>query len=288
MKSFVVVLTLSISLGALACGPGGIMGVEIGEENNLWIPENNMRSGVSKEEFYRVLDVMEKLYAPVVTAAGGQLVMEKKWKDGKVNASAQQKGKRWIVTMYGGLARHDVITSDGFALVVCHELGHHLGGYPTNSGNLRWASNEGQSDYFATTKCFRKYVENDDNIQIVASALVPKRVQVFCSLSHDNDVDIAICQRTSMAGLSLATLLNRKKSRTPLSFHTPQEKRVKRIFNRHPAAQCRLDTYFQGSLCYKGHDEDVSKNDPNQGVCSRLMGDHIGVRPRCWYNPPYK
>ena len=30
--------------------------------------------------------------------------------------------------MFGGLAGHETITTDAFALVACHELGHHIGG----------------------------------------------------------------------------------------------------------------------------------------------------------------
>ena len=69
-----------------------------------------------------------------------------------VNANASQRGRTWIVNMYGGLARRPEITPDGFAMVLCHELGHHMGGFPFVSG---WAANEGQSDLFATLSCGR-------------------------------------------------------------------------------------------------------------------------------------
>ena len=79
-----------------------------------------------------------------------------------MNAFAKQGASTWEVHMYGGLARHQAVTADGFALVVCHELGHHLGGAPQKVdwfGRLRWASNEGQADYWGTAKCFRKLLE---------------------------------------------------------------------------------------------------------------------------------
>jgi len=71
--------------------------------------------------------------------------------------------------MFGGLARHETMTPDGFATVVCHELGHHLGGVPKKFswfGNS-WASNEGQADYFGIMKCLRKMFEHEDNVKIV-------------------------------------------------------------------------------------------------------------------------
>ena len=66
--------------------------------------------------------------------------------------------------MFGGLARHKLVTPDGFALVACHEMGHHLGGAPRRGG---WASNEGQSDYYATTKCARRIWAEDNNAAIM-------------------------------------------------------------------------------------------------------------------------
>jgi Zn-dependent protease with chaperone function len=53
--------------------------------------------------------------------------------------------------MFGGLARDPLVTKDGFSAVICHEIGHHIAGAPRKG--FSWASNEGQADYFATTKC---------------------------------------------------------------------------------------------------------------------------------------
>ena len=47
------------------------------------------------------------------------------WKNDTVNANAQQRGRNWIVNMYGGLARRPEIFFRRFAMVLCHELGHH-------------------------------------------------------------------------------------------------------------------------------------------------------------------
>ena len=49
---------------------------------------------------------------------------------------------KWVVAMFGGLARRPEVTKDAFQFVVCHEVGHHLAGWPFA---YDWASNEGQS-----------------------------------------------------------------------------------------------------------------------------------------------
>jgi hypothetical protein len=43
-------------------------------------------------------------------------------------------------------------------LIICHELGHHVGGFPFVSGTPfggYWAATEGQSDYYSTQVCAR-------------------------------------------------------------------------------------------------------------------------------------
>lgn len=123
-----------------------------------------------KQKYNKVIDAVENFYKPIVAEKGGSLVVNRLWKNGKVNASATLSliGKKWIVNMYGGLARYQGVTADGFAMVMCHEVGHHLAGFPMNDPAplTRWeSSNEGQSDYFASMKCFRSVYGNDTKIK---------------------------------------------------------------------------------------------------------------------------
>ena len=68
-------------------------------------------------------------------------------------------------------------------------------------------------------------------------------------------------------------------------FVTPDTSVVAQTNDQHPHAQCRLDTYFQASLCDHGFSELVSSTDANTGVCSLRNGDTVGNRPVCWYKP---
>jgi hypothetical protein len=248
-----------------------------------FLPENSMKipvdaknaGGITEEQFNDVLDRVEAVYKPIIAKMGGRLNVVRKWEDPTVNAYANRGwGGTWNITMFGGLARHQAITPDGFAVVACHELGHHIGGYPKKFG---WASNEGQSDYFATLKCMRVlYGEGMKS--------VPREE---CSAAHGGGQAGEDCERNAMAGLSLASLFQDLRNLPkPPDFSTPDENVVERHDNNHPAPQCRLDTYFQGGLCTKSTGEDVSNSDPLAGTCNRSEGYRVGVRPRCWYAPP--
>jgi hypothetical protein len=131
--------------------------------------------------------------------------------------------------MFGGLARHETITEDGFATVVCHEIGHHIGGAPKKSSwwGSSWASNEGQADYFGTSKCLRKMMEKEDNTSIIANMEIPAHVTKKCNASFNNIAEISMCQRGAMAGLSLANLFRALRNLdNELKFTTTQHHSV--------------------------------------------------------------
>ena len=143
---FASLLTVAPVLACTEDGKEGFL-----PENDLKISVNAKRfGGISEEQFNTVIDKVNDVYAPLVAQEGGTLKIVKNWTDATVNAYAQRQGTTYLVSMFGGLARHETITEDGMALVVCHEIGHHIGGAPKKTWGSAWASNEGQSDYFAT------------------------------------------------------------------------------------------------------------------------------------------
>lgn len=286
IKHIVMILATGLAANtALACdinGQGGFL-----PENDLYIGANDkMASDMTEERFNAIIDKVDKHYNSIVKENGGRLKWNRDWDNGTVNASAQRGWfGTWKINMYGGLARHPLTTDDGFALVVCHEMGHHLAGAPKVGGLMNWASNEGQSDYFASSKCFRRVFEEDDNEAIVAKMNVPQIVHDKCAANFSLASDIALCVRGAMAGDSLAKLLGSLRGTTGIKFETPDRNVVSRTFNQHPAAQCRLDTYFQGAICDKRYDEDFDGDDAEVGACNRSQGYEDGVRPLCWFKP---
>ena len=274
---------------SFACDQFGLTGIV--EENDLFIPVGlKGEGGITEEDFNSILDRIESLYEPVLDEMGKTLEVVRKWDDGTVNAYAQQMGNVWRISMFGGLARHDTITKDAFALVACHELGHHLGGAPKKASwwGTAWASNEGQSDFYGNSKCLRNFMKEDNNVQIVAEMEIDDFAKEKCNNIFTNENDVAMCMRGAMAGLSLGNLFRAlRRLDTPLKFTTPDPARVTTTNHNHPAPQCRLDTYFAGSICDKEFTDDVSNSDPNVGFCNRVDGYDVqnGARPLCWFKP---
>lgn len=273
-------------------------------EPHIFMPENDLHlqdnllgdSNIDEAAFNAIIDSVAKPYRNVISEHGATLEIERDWNDATVNAYAQQIGSVWKVKMFGGLARRAEVTPDGFALVVCHELGHHLGGYAFKGE--RWAAAEGQSDYFATQACahavwseeLEKNAEFRNSVDPVAKAA--------CDEAWETVAGQNLCYRSSMAGLSLATLLAQLGSQGVPSFDTPDTNPVRTTDTAHPKGQCRLDTYFQGALCTQPFDMSLipGKNHPEgQGSvlaenaasltsCTKSRGYTMGVRPTCWFS----
>ncbi len=252
---------------------------------------NPLGGGITHAEFDGVIDSVLKFYTPIVKSMGGNLVVNREWDDGTVNAYADREDGNWNLTMFGGLARSKETTIDAFLLVVCHELGHQIGGAPiiSNGAGGEWAANEGQADYFATLKCARRVLATVPNLRVLPALDAPDSVRIACRASFQNDNEAALCIRTSMGGLALARLLaglgGATNEKDMPFFDKPDTSQVKSTDDEHPEAQCRLDTYYAGSICPVDYKVDTNSTDPTIGACSQEKGDKLGFRPRCWYAP---
>lgn len=270
-------------------------------ENDLHLEDdiNSRDANLTEEEFVTTTNYIINLYKPLAQLHNANLSVNFKWKDSTVNAFANQSGKKWEVTMYGGLARRPEVTLDGYSLVVCHELGHHFGGYPFT----RWASNEGQSDYFSTHACAKKIWGDQLDINATFRNTVDPVAKSHCDSIWPSEEQQNLCYRSAQAGLSLARLLGALRNKKNLSFSTPSKKKI--IFatnNSHPDAQCRLDTYLAGSLCTQEFQDNIipgtldnKKNKGKDGeldsykyTCSATHGDIKEARPSCWFKPKVK
>src|SRR5688572_21732024 len=87
-------------------------------ENNLAIPVHNKNEGLTEIQYNKVIDKVESVYRPIIEEMGIKLTVNRLWESPRVNAGATKKGKEWIINLYGGYARHPLVTEDGYALVI--------------------------------------------------------------------------------------------------------------------------------------------------------------------------
>lgn len=269
--------------------------------NDLHLEDNMMfAANMTQAEFNKIVDDIITIYKPLAKANGGNLSANKNWSDSTVNASANQFFSWWSVNMYGGLARRPEVTPDGFAMVVCHEVGHHFGGFPFVGGS-GWAANEGQSDYFATHACapmlWKTQLTENAAFRETASPYVKEK----CDAAWKTEDEQNLCYRISLAGESLARLLAVLGKTDEPHYETPNATVVTETDDSHPEAQCRMDTYLAGGLCSLVYDEKVipsrkhskgensleAETDSAKYACTAGGLQTIGLRPTCWFKPRY-
>lgn len=274
--------------------------------NAMYLPANNLHlqdridflENLTEQEFLDIIERVESYYTPIVESQGAVLKVEKKWDDSTVNAYAERQGNTWIVAMFGGLARRPEVTKDAFMLVVCHEFGHHLAGFPFVG--IDWAANEGQSDFFATQSCGKSIWRQDYATNAEFRKSIDSIAKAKCDYSYSNISSQNLCYRLASAGKSLADLLSTLSQTTSPSFQTPSPTEVLTTMHRHPDAQCRLDTSLAGALCDVEFDDFVIPGVAQDGTqtpdlkeaeiesirysCSQFNPDHaLSMRPKCWF-----
>ncbi|MBS1984120.1 MAG: M48 family metalloprotease [Bdellovibrionales bacterium] len=256
-------------------------------ENNLRIPPHDSRyfdttDELSEAQFNHVLERISSVYTPIFSARGEKFAIQPNWADGTVNAYAYKRGKSSFVDVRGGLARVKGMTEDAFMMVVCHEVGHHLGGAPIfNDEDL---SVEGQADYFANLQCMKNVLGVDNNQQVTSAQEVDSLALQDCQRVYSDAAQSALCNRISMAGVALSNIMNTLSNATKaVSLGTPDPKVVAKTDSEHPETQCRLDTYFNGALCNQDPSIVLDKQDPSVGTCTESAGYTLGLRPRCWF-----
>lgn len=263
--------------------------------NDLHLEDSLLReSNVSEQDFNDVIDEVEAIYGPIIMEThGATLAVKRLWTNNIVNASAMQLGRTWSVNMYGGLARRPEVTRDGFTLVLCHELGHHLAGYPFSA---RWAANEGQSDYFATLSCGKVLWKNQGSKNEEAREIIPALPKAHCDSVWRSRDDQNLCYRLMMASKSIADLAA-STSLKKVSWDTTDTNTVSKTYNGHPEGQCRLDTMMAGAICdlefdmtlIPGKDLGSKRNSPEaemistKHTCTQYMNYELGYRPGCWF-----
>ncbi|WP_394842044.1 hypothetical protein LZC95_33825 [Pendulispora brunnea] len=271
---------------------------DLDQEDNLLAP-----TGITEQKFNEVIAAGRALYNPIVSSLGGRLVINALWTNNTVNANASRSGTTWTVNMYGGLARRAEVTEDGFAVVLCHEIGHHLGGYFFYS-STDWAAAEGQSDWYATQACTRRLWVNETAKNATFRNTAPAIVKQKCDAEWDTTAEQDLCYRNVVAGKSAADLLAALGG-TTANYNTPDTTVVTRTNTAHPRAQCRLDTYMTGALCTVQANLNVipglnasggrnSANAERDAAKTRCLPASAGLGtpgyngknvPTCWFKP---
>lgn len=288
-----LILALAVSVPAAS-----VIAADCLPESDLRFPVPSSRkkslvemSGISQFQSTQHIENFKMLLGPVVKRQmGKELKIELDWENPRVNASATRDNDlNPVIILYGGMVRHPSLTIDGFYSILCHELGHHLGGAPKKfrgySEKRSWSSAEGQADYYAATKCL-PLIFNQATSSMKMDDLAPEKELDAVENSCGNDM---MCSRILLAGLSVAEVFaSLKNYANDPSLSENDRSQVWETDMGHPRPQCRLDTFKSGAQCSVSPSLQFDSLDARIGSCYSYKSDSenvIGARPRCWYYP---
>jgi lipocalin len=264
-------------------------------------PRGLNEGNISETEFRTLIQKAQSTYAPIVNRVGGRLTISGDWKNQTPNAAATQFQGTWMVRVSGGLARHPEITADGLTLIICHELGHHLGGFSLSPQQhpfeKPWAASEGQSDYFATHVCARRLWGSEVSVNRSFEKSVKQQIRELCDPVWRDQADRNLCYRTLTATDSVIATMAALKGVPMPNYATPDQKAVTETSYAHPAPQCRMDTALQGALCTASFNEATipgknasggisgieAEREAARNSCTAFSGFSTGLRPTCWF-----
>jgi hypothetical protein len=256
--------------------------------NNFKFPIPTTRSlikPVDESDFNEVADRLINIYSEFIkNNYNANFIINRNWADNTVNSYASRTNpNEFQIYIPGGIARAPGMTKNSLAYVLCHELGHHLGGAPKTHLFDGWPSAEGQADYWASSKCLKNYYADLSFEDVEISSNVPEKVISHCNKIYSNFIELKICVRSILAGIDFSNFLNQlPNNKIMVTLETPDPKIVKGTnINDYPRPQCRLDTIFQGALCAKKAFELTSPTDPTVAACN--VPNELGARPACWF-----
>ena len=130
-------------------------------------PEMAPNTLISEFDFYAIpIKLIAEFKAP--------LILEANWKSPYFGAGVYFHESAYRLMILGGTTRIEGMSVDAYAALVCHEIGHLIGGAPYQTiPGAEWSSSEGQSDFFAASVCLPRYYAKMG----VAKNLIAARVE---------------------------------------------------------------------------------------------------------------
>jgi hypothetical protein len=229
---------------------------------------------LDKEEIQNFLSGFEKIFRADLLEKELTLQIEIKTADSNFNAFAEKQSNKAILNISAGVFSHPQINFNLLGLVLCHELGHFLGGPPL-SGWEKWSSAEGQADYFASLICMPKLYkqhlidgykstspdsnqltqlkqlaqltrsEKLSNLTHFSSLKLISDLEIFCQ--KNKVADIFACATSILAGIELTTILAEVRKQEAPSWDIVNPSSLVTLRGE-PSLSCRMQCFRHGAI----------------------------------------
>lgn len=183
--------------------------------SGLCLPDT-LASGESNNEDMLLLEnLAEEVHGNLLPHFGQdqELVIVFQALNPRVNAEIKKNNNQFVLELFGGMLSHPKMNENTFRLLLCHELGHALGGTPLKS-RTGWSATEGQADYFSGKFCAKLLGIDETSF--------------------------------TEGALNLTTIYAEVMREAPPKLYQSDERQVERTNYGYPSVQCRLQTILAG------------------------------------------
>lgn len=187
---------------------------------------------------------------------------------------------------------------DVIAMILCHEVGHLLGGFPFKGAVPGVPLAEGtkeaaemQSDYFAGKECLPRLFASEPEVNARFRDEVDASTRARCDDVWRDEGARDVCYRIARTAERFGIRDARRNGHPTPDLETPATDEVERTLSDYANSQCRVDTVVQGALCTKRNRVGVIPGivdatiSPDAEALSEpyACSEGPGARPRCWY-----
>lgn len=225
MKNWKFTAILILFLGALNVSNASACPTDR-EDYFCITPEMAPNSAVSLVDFYTIPAQIISLFTLEIKKTGFPVLLDAQWDSPYFGAGVSFYNDQYRLMILGGTTRIKGMSLDAYAAIVCHEIGHIIGGTPhqTISG-AEWSSSEGQSDFFAANVCLPRYFKfKGEELKNISAKVEKSGFEMMWSLK---DFD----SNSSAQGKKIIRHLDK----LPAASQT--------IINQYPSLQCRYENF---------------------------------------------
>lgn len=244
-------------------------------------------ASVDKADYLKITNALSSLYSQKIADQGGRLKFVLSETDGVPNAYAAKRSEgNWEITVISSFLSLSHQTPPTLGIILCHEIGHFLGGKPYVVGKQMtaavraWApkkmSVEGQADYFATSECIKSLEKKLPDLFVNNKGLLNLPSAQECQRSYTNEKEIKVCNEILTASYQTILVYQQilDQLQIPSTFFAKLEnsssERTLDYVGEYPELDCRYETFIKGTLC----------SSLNVNECD----DSKWARPACWFH----
>ena len=221
---------------------------------------NMISAKVNEIDFHHLSSSLIRIYSKQIQELSGNLKITLKdaHNENPNSYASKRENGVWEVTIISSLLQLEQIGPASLGMILCHEIGHFLGGHPYVIGRQLTAavrarapkkmSAEGQADYFASQFCFKELVHTLPGL-LYETHFYP--IDTVTENNCQDDTCIKSIHTSYETTLVYQELMRHFDVHESFfgNLDSPPTDRTLNYVGEYPTLECRFETFVSGLTC---------------------------------------